>query len=146
MPSMSEKRRAIIVDLDGTYALHRGRTPFQYHKARTDAVNPVVDRLVRLLRADDPSLAVLIVSGREATPECLSATYDWLTDHKIPYDSLLMRQEGDRRSDAIVKEEIYRGKIEPFYDVWSVLDDRNTVVAMWRQIGLTCLQVANGDF
>ena len=27
-----------------------------------------------------------------------------------------------------------------------VLDDRNSVVAMWRSLGLTCLQVAEGDF
>ena len=27
-----------------------------------------------------------------------------------------------------------------------VLDDRNQVVKMWRENGLTCLQVAEGDF
>jgi hypothetical protein len=27
-----------------------------------------------------------------------------------------------------------------------VLDDRDQVVTMWRGLGLTCLQVAPGDF
>jgi hypothetical protein len=26
------------------------------------------------------------------------------------------------------------------------LDDRNSVVKLWRDLGLTCLQVAEGDF
>ena len=32
------------------------------------------------------------------------------------------------------------------YNVKFVLDDRNRVVEMWRSLGLTCLQVADGDF
>ena len=27
-----------------------------------------------------------------------------------------------------------------------IFDDRNKVVNMWRSLGITCLQVANGDF
>lgn len=32
------------------------------------------------------------------------------------------------------------------WDIRRVYDDRNQVVAMWRSIGLPCLQVADGDF
>jgi len=52
----------------------------------------------------------------------------------------------DYRDDRIIKEEIYREKIAPVYNALFVLDDRDRVVAMWRDLGLTCLQVANGDF
>ena len=31
-------------------------------------------------------------------------------------------------------------------DVFAVFDDRQQVVDMWRQNGLTCFQVADGDF
>ena len=31
-------------------------------------------------------------------------------------------------------------------DVFAVFDDRNQVVDMWRSNGLTCFQVAKGDF
>jgi hypothetical protein len=31
-------------------------------------------------------------------------------------------------------------------DVFLVVDDRNKVVDMWRALGLTVFQVANGDF
>ena len=32
------------------------------------------------------------------------------------------------------------------YSASIVLDDRKQVVDMWRSLGLTCLQVADGDF
>jgi hypothetical protein len=57
-----------------------------------------------------------------------------------------MRKYGDFRQDSIVKREIYERFIAPDYDILCVLDDRNSVVSMWREIGLTCLQVAEGDF
>ena len=31
-------------------------------------------------------------------------------------------------------------------NVWFVLEDRKVVVDMWRKEGLTCLQVAAGEF
>jgi hypothetical protein len=46
----------------------------------------------------------------------------------------------------VVKREIYRNLIEPKHNVWFVLDDRNSVVKMWREIGLTCLQVEEGNY
>jgi predicted kinase len=86
---------------------------------------------------------VLIVSGRPHDL-CGIKTEDWLLRHKIPYELLFMRPAGDHRSDVLVKEEIlsYMPKDRIAY----VIDDRNAVVAMWRKHGLTCLQVADGDF
>ena len=31
-------------------------------------------------------------------------------------------------------------------EILFVLDDRSQVVKMWRELGLTCLQVADGNF
>ena len=76
----------------------------------------------------------------------------WLQAHELVgldvdmNDFLFMRAEDDFRHDTIVKEEIYRTHIEPFWNVFCVFDDRSTVVEMWRSLGLVCLQVANGDF
>ena len=57
-----------------------------------------------------------------------------------------MRKEGDNRPDEVVKEEIFNENIRGNYSVRFVLDDRSKVVDMWRQLGLKCLQVAEGDF
>lgn len=51
----------------------------------------------------------------------------------------------DKRRDSLVKRGLLE-EIGQLYAVRGVLDDRNQVVEMWRAAGLTCLQVADGDF
>jgi hypothetical protein len=34
----------------------------------------------------------------------------------------------------------------PLDEIAFVLEDRNSMVKKWRELGLTCLQVAEGDF
>ena len=75
-------------------------------------------------------------------------TDGWLKNWNYNYEclGLLMRPDDDNRSDAVVKEEIYLNEIKPHYSVFMVLDDRNKVVEMWREHGLVCHQVADGNF
>ena len=87
---------------------------------------------------------IILVSGRFDTHR--KETERWLEKHKIKYHKLFMRHADDRRNDSIIKKEIYEKEIKPNYEVEMVIDDRNRVVAMWRAVGLTCLQVAEGDF
>lgn len=124
-------------------ALRKDRGPYDEMRVHRDAPNPPVIATVRALRAAGSE--VIFCSGR--TDGCRRATEAWLAGHVLPdHAGLYMRKAGDVRKDAVVKEEIYRLHIEPFYDVLLVLDDRNRVVAMWRALGLTVLQVADGDF
>ena len=57
-----------------------------------------------------------------------------------------MRATGDFRPDSVVKEEIYNNHIKDNYYVAGVFDDRDSVVKLWRDLGLTCFQVYYGDF
>lgn len=57
-----------------------------------------------------------------------------------------MRPAGDSRKDAIVKREIFDQEIRDRWRVIGVFDDRQQVVRMWRALGLTVFQVAEGDF
>ena len=63
-----------------------------------------------------------------------------------PYDALFMRAEGDSRRDSIVKQEIFDTDVRDRWRVVGVFDDRQQVVRMWRGLGLTVFQVAEGDF
>jgi hypothetical protein len=56
-----------------------------------------------------------------------------------------MRKDGDFRADNVVKQEILDAHIDKDR-VLFVLDDRQQVVDMWRRNGLTCFQVAEGNF
>ena len=57
-----------------------------------------------------------------------------------------MRRTKDFRKDAIVKTELFEAHIRGQFEVLFVLDDRDQVVEMWRQMGFACLQVAPGNF
>ena len=59
---------------------------------------------------------------------------------------LFMRPADVYNRDDEIKYQIYHDFIKDEYEVLFVLDDRNQVVDMWRNIGLPCFQVAPGDF
>jgi hypothetical protein len=87
----------------------------------------------------------VFLSGR--TDACRTATCEWLCEHiPVPFQRLYMRPAGDGRKDSAVKLELFDRYIRDSYDVTCVLDDRDQVVAMWRSLELTCLQVAPGNF
>lgn len=127
----------VICDLDGTLANLNGRNPYDASTCMEDGLNKVVAGLIM-------GVDVILCSGRE--DKYRKQTEAWLAKHGIKYVSLLMRETGDNRKDAIIKREIYETNIKPYYNVSFVLDDRNQVVDMWRSLGLTCLQVADGNF
>jgi hypothetical protein len=57
-----------------------------------------------------------------------------------------MRKEGDHREDSVIKKEIYLKDILPKNEVLFIVEDRLSVVKMWRSLGLVCLQCDWGDF
>ena len=134
--------RAIICDLDGTLALHRGnRGPFEFQKVKLDTLSqPIYDLIMA-----DPTRHVILLSGRDGS--CETLTREWLFDNKVKYTDLFMRHPGDDRKDSLVKRELYDAHVKGKYYVDFVLDDRDQVVDMWRkELGLTCLQVNYGNF
>ena len=74
------------------------------------------------------------------------STIKWLKDNNINYDEIHMRQKNDYRKDSVVKKEIFYNIINKKYKVRFVLDDRDIVVNMWRDLGLDCYQVYKGNF
>lgn len=141
--------KIVLCDVDGTVALmgkgEPGRRRFyDWHRVHEDDPNqPVID-LVGVLR--EAGFPIVFLSGRDEV--CRTATTEWLVKHGVARsgDALYMRPHNDNRPDYEVKAEIYKRDIEPHDTVAWVIDDRNSVVAMWRSLGLTCLAVADGAF
>ena len=154
----------VIVDIDGTlsdptHRLHHVRccgdceNPKQCktRKPRWDLFHAEVDkdapkpRIVELVKWLAIHYWIIIVSGRSPEHGCGIKTEDWLEQHLgIPYLHLFMRQSGDYKPDYEHKKEIL--DLLPKHRIAFCLDDRQQVVDMWRENGLTRLQVANGDF
>lgn len=144
-----DKPMAILCDIDGTLAHMNGRSPYDWDKVDGDTLDETVAGILRRYWSEDPmndehEPHIILLSGRDGS--CRGKTQDWLHKHSIRYDKLLMRAEGDTRKDYIVKQEIFNEYVRDDYWVLFVLDDRNQVVEMWRNLGLKCLQVAEGDF
>lgn len=148
----------IICDLDGTLSLFNSinkdgtttiqhqdvhtRSPYDASKCDEDALNvPVAEVIEAMVQA---GYSIVFCSGRE---DCYrQQTEQFIKKHLGVKYELFMRQTGDQRKDSVIKGEIYDKKIAPKYNVFFVLDDRNQVVNFWRSRGLTCWQVATGDF
>lgn len=130
----------IICDLDGTLCLFDG-DPYERDFTK-DRVNESVADIVRLYAEN--GMRIFYVSGRK--DKFRNQTEEWLKRHDLDWSSPLMRKTDDERKDSIIKKEIYEEFIKGKYNVLFVLDDRNQMVEMWRSLGITCLQVAEGDF
>jgi hypothetical protein len=146
-----QNRNIIIFDLDGTVAdcshrLHHiqgDKKDWSSFFAACRSDTPISDVLC-VMGALSAKYQIWIVSGR--SDECREQTREWLSEHVGGYGNLLMRKEGDHRPDDVVKEEFLTSGAIPKERVSCVFDDRKRVVDMWRRHGLTCFQVADGDF
>jgi hypothetical protein len=134
---------AVLVDIDGTVALMGDRSPYDMTRVGEDRPNPAVITAVRAMHAFGHH--IVFCSGR--TDDCRDITEQWLATHVgVPYQALFMRETGDSRKDSIVKAEIFERDIRHRWAVTGVFDDRAQVVRMWRALGLTVFQVAEGNF
>lgn len=135
---------AVIFDIDGTLAhKHPDRDVYDGSLAHLDTPDgPVVDYARRLLA--DTDIEVIIMSGRGE--EHRDVTEAWVNTHVGLGVPVFMRAAGDSRRDSIVKRELLEKHVLPNWHVTHVVDDRKQVVNMWRQSGIPCWQVDDGDF
>lgn len=134
---------AIIVDIDGTIAHMNGkRSPYDMDQVFWDDCDFVVREHIQY--HSSKGRKIIFVSGRDDISYEL--TERWLKSFDIPYDYLFMRNTGDERKDSFVKEDIFNTHIKDIYSVFTVFDDRQQVVDMWRKLGLKCFQVQAGKF
>jgi len=150
-------KKIILVDIDGTVSNphHRVHYLLQEKKdwdsfyAECDKdipIKPILDLISKLNYYSN----IVFCTGRRNSER--QKTLDWLATHfdLIDTDNLLMRKDGDHRHDTDVKPEL----LQAYFDknhlsneaVSFILEDRSTMVKKWRELGFTCLQVADGDF
>lgn len=133
---------AVLVDIDGTLARMTGRSPYHWDRVHEDEPVGHVVELVRDLAGTGTQIVFL--SGRDGS--CRDATQAWIDKHVGVDGLLLMRAAGDNRADSIVKAELFDAHVHGRFRVRFVLDDRNSVVFMWRSKGIPVLQVEYGYF
>lgn len=139
-------RPAVIFDMDGTLAncrhrLHFVRGPGKknwqkfFEQGKDDPPKVEIIRLAVELSINN---SILIASGR---PEHLRKdTERWLKQQNVPYDAIFLRKDNDRRPDGTVKSEMLALMHAQGYSPWLAVDDRDSAVQAWRDLGITCLQ------
>ena len=151
-------KKTVIFDLDGTLALIDKRRAistkdngkmdwdifFNPDNIDLDIPNTPVVKMAQML--DSQGFNIVIFSGRSNRTR--RATFAWLKDNDIPFDDLRMRPTSKNwhfmKDDKL--KQIWLDTVVDKDDVFAVFDDRQQVVDMWRQNGLTCFQVADGNF
>ena len=168
------KNKTIIFDLDGTLAIIDKRKEhatqsngkinwnefFNPAHIAFDEPNEPVIKLAQMLH--DNNYEILIFSGRN--DRMYERTVEWLEWNDVPFDLLVMRPDKfqgrtwpvaeynpatpDMRymPDEKLKKAMLDEFVEDLDDVFLVVDDRDKVVKMWRDLGLNTFQVAPGDF
>ena len=149
-----------IFDLDGTLALIEHRRHILDWETRDkwrhffaacdkDAPNePVIATMERLRHA---GADVWIFSGR--SDEVRDKTVAWLAEHTsfmshdLARPILQMRDEGDYTPDDELKRQwLSNMLVGDRLRLVAAFDDRAKVVSMWRNNGVPCFQVAEGEF
>lgn len=146
-------RKIVIFDIDGTFADNSERRALLTDEYpdwdvffETMGDDRVIEPIVNLFSIlyDSGKYLMYIFSGRPERFRPL--TEQWLTWNSIAPVPLFLRKDGDHRPDDIVKEEMLHSLLSKGHSVEFVVDDRQTVVDMWRKNGIICLQCAEGNF
>ncbi len=145
--------KTILFDIDGTLANLNGREDFLKQeipdwknfnaKMEEDLPNLPVVALYRALY-ESGKFEIILVSGRQERFRKVTET--WLAWHEIPFGPLLMRADNDQRPDCDVKQDILNSLKAQGKQILFTVDDRQSVVDMWRANGITCLQCQKGNY
>ena len=151
-------KNTIIFDLDGTLALidkrrelsrkPNGKIDFKIlhdpSNIHLDEPNLPVVKMARLFAED--GFNIVIFSGR--SDKTATATVSWLSQNKVPFNKLVMRPHKTMNfiPDEVLKKQMLDDAPFDIDDIFMVVDDRQKVVDMWRDLGLTVFQVAEGNF
>jgi predicted kinase len=149
----ADLKNIIVVDIDGTVAdcSHRlhyvkgDKKDWKGFFSEMDKDTPrteVYKNAVNDAKAHDAE--IVFVSARPEDHR--EVTEQWLRENKMEFNYLLMRRKGDKRPDTDVKFDIYNRFLKQ-YNIIKVIDDRPSVIEMWREQGLEVEDVGNGkDF
>lgn len=162
-----EYRNLYVFDLDGTLCDISHRLKYIRNNNGTRLAHPNWEKFFKECVNDEPlsgtieilkslqrcGKQVCICSGR--SDEVQAETMEWLQLQGIDIIRLIlvMRKDGDYRSDITVKDELLTNVLKILNNeyegiTWNpiIFEDRKQVVDMWRNKGFTCYQVAPGEF
>ena len=146
-------KKIVIVDIDGTISKvgdrlkHLKETPKNWDKfyERCGEDQPEKD-IIELIQFLQMKYKIIFLSGRRESTR--KTTADWIGAHVQLDDSatLYLRKNNDLRHDTEVKPDLLKESGIDICKIAFILEDRDSMVNKWREMGMRVLQVAAGDF
>jgi len=146
----------VIVDIDGTIADISHRKKYVENVLKKDWVkffegvkdDKPIKNIIELVDILSLEYNIVFCTGRGEklrylTEQFIQRQFEYIS---ISNCKILMRSENDRRKDIEVKPELLRKAGISKNEVAFILEDRDSVVKMWRKLGFTCLQVCDGNY
>ena len=149
-------KKIVIVDIDGTISKvgerlkYLTQEPKDWDSFYNDCFEdePIIEMVDLVYDLYLQRYQLVFCTGRRES--CREKTINWFNKHFEPeiakYSKLLMRPNKDHRHDSEIKPELLKNAGIELDSIAFVLEDRNSMVQKWRELGLICLQVADGDF
>lgn len=148
-------KHIVVVDIDGTIAKVGDRIKYLQQEPKDwdafyadtfqdEPIQPIINLVCSMNR---DNYEIVFCTGRRES--CRRVTSLWLYKYIMIEGfecDLFMRPNKDHRHDTILKPELLAKAGITVNDVAFILEDRNVMVQKWRELGFTCLQVADGDF
>lgn len=141
----------VLCDIDGTIAdidhrLHYTKTsPKNWKGFFSEISNDTLRQDTAKLLIDyyNKMHTIIFVSARPE--DYKEETLKWLEKNNMSFAwTLIMRKSGDKRLDTEVKQEIYDKYFKGKYPIEAVIDDRPSVIRVWRENGLNVIDVGKG--
>lgn len=149
-------KHIVVVDIDGTISKigerikYLQQQPKDWESFYKDSFDdePILEIIVVIEKLHNSWTDIVFCTGR--TEICRDKTMKWFEKYfrkaLISESLLLMRKDNDHRHDTEVKPELLKEAGITSENVLFILEDRNSMVKKWRDLGFICLQVAEGDF
>jgi len=153
-PQDTTLRKAVIFDVDGTLTLGpKNRSPYDMSKVSGDEPNPYALNMLEMFCSDE-RMKIFVFSGREEKARL--DTMEWLFRHTQNFRhavfdgrvDMFLRENGDSKSDSLVKDDFYTEHVRDKYHVVAVFDDRLKVaVNVWgpKGAGLPLFRVGDPE-
>ena len=142
---------AVIFDIDGVLSDAAGRQHFIERGKRDWASffeacgdDPVIEEIARLLELLDPTLAVILLTGRphRVHPQTLA----WLKRYGLRWDLLVMRSRGDYAQVTEFKQAVVEDLRAHGFDLRLAFEDDPSNHAMYVAAGVPCVYIHSGYY
>jgi len=153
-------KKYVIVDIDGTIAINKIRQQNILEGLKTTKIEEMpwndlfgdcendspIEPLVGLVKKLSDHYHIIFCTSRNITFH--DQTRDWINRFTgLKFAPLLMRNSADdHRSDTIVKPELLEEAGITTENTAFIIEDKNSTVQAWRDLGFTVLQPANNDY